>query len=131
MTALQRVCLVLRVLVEAGVVVALVSWGVHAGDDGIGGILLGIGAAAIGFGPWSAIDFRRAAHGELLRLIQELAISGIAALAWYAAGQHLLGLTLACVSVGYHALVYASGERLLKPQGQPAAGSSRQGSLRA
>jgi hypothetical protein len=130
MTVLQRLSLVLRVLMEAGIVVALAFWGVDAGDGGVGSILLGVGVPAVGFGVWGAIDFRRATHGELLRLIQELAISGLAALAWYAAGEHALGLALACVSVCYHALVYASGEQLLKSRGKPAGGSMRQVSLR-
>jgi Protein of unknown function (DUF2568) len=129
MTALQRVNLGLRVLLEVGVVVALVYWGVHTGDNGVAKILLGAGAPALGFGLWGAIDFRRAAHGELLRLIQELSISGLAAIAWYTAGQHSLGLALAGLSAGYHGLVYASGERLLKPDSKPAPRSSREAPL--
>jgi hypothetical protein len=129
MTPLQRVSLVLRALVEVGVVVALAYWGVHAGDNAIASIVLAVAAPTVGFGLWDAVDFRRAAHAELLRLIQELAISGLAALAWSAAGQHMLGLALAGVSLGYHALVYACGERLLKPKSELAPSSSRKVSL--
>jgi hypothetical protein len=114
MTAVQRVILMLRAVLEVGVVVALGWWGFHTGDSVIAKVLLGIGAPGVGFGFWGAVDFRRARHAECLRLSQELAVSGLAAAAWYAAGQHALGIALAALSVGYHALVYASGERLLK-----------------
>jgi hypothetical protein len=53
---------------------------------------------------------------EPLRLIQELVVSFLAALALYAAGPHVLGVALAVLSVVYHALVYLSGEGLLKPR---------------
>ena len=100
---------------EVGVVVALGYWGVHAGGNAAGKLALGLGAPALGFGLWGGVDFRWAgAAAEPLRLIQELAISGLAALAWYAAGQQVLGIALAALSLVYHGLVYASGERLLK-----------------
>ena len=51
---------------------------------------------------------------ESLRLIEELIISGLAALALYVAGQHALGWTLGLLSIVYHTLVYVSGGRLLK-----------------
>ena len=47
-------------------------------------------------------------------------ISGLAAAAWYAAGRHGLGIALAGLSVVYHAVGYASGERLLKPRDRSA-----------
>ena len=114
MTALQRLNLTLRVLMELGVVVALADWGIHSGDGAAAKIVLGIGAPAVGFGFWGGVDFHRSRLAEPLRLIQELAISGVAALAWYTAGQHVLGIALGSLSIVYHALVYASGERLLK-----------------
>lgn len=43
------------------------------------------------------MDFHRAGRlAEPLRLLQELAVSGLAAVALYAVGQHLLGWALAC-----------------------------------
>ena len=42
--------------------------------------------------------------------MQELAVSGLAAVALYAAGQHLLGWALGLLSVAYHALVYLQGD---------------------
>ena len=41
-------------------------------------------------------------------------ISGLAALALYAAGQHALGIALALLSLVYHTLMVASGQPLLK-----------------
>ena len=78
-------------------------------------IVLAVGAPALGFGFWGAVDFYQAGRlAEPLRLLQELAISGLAAVPLYAAGQHLLGWALGLLSVIYHALVYAQGGRLLK-----------------
>jgi hypothetical protein len=108
------VTLGLRVLLEAGIVAGLAYWGVHTGDTTGGRVLRGIAAPLIGFGFWGAVDFRRAGRlAEPLRLIQELAVSGLAALALYATARHGLGLALAGLSVVYHALVYASGGTLL------------------
>ncbi len=124
MTASQRLILMLRVVLEVGVVVALGWWGFHTGDSAVAKVLLGIGAPVAGFGFWGAVDFHQARHAESLRLAQELAVSGLAAVAWYAAGQHALGIALAALSIGYHALVYASGEHLLRSSHKPATSSS-------
>ena len=124
MTAMQRVNLMLRTMMETGVVVALIYWGVHTGDSTAAKMLLAGGAPALGFGIWGAVDFHRFRLAEPLRLIEELVISGLAAVAWYASGRHGLGIALAGLSVVYHAVVYASGERLLKPGHRSAPGSS-------
>jgi hypothetical protein len=107
----------LRVLMEIGVVAALAFWGVHLGGSTAAAIVLGIAAPAFGFGFWGAIDFHQAGRlAEPLRLLQELAVSLLAALALYSTGRHALGLALGGLSVIYHLLVYATGERLLKPR---------------
>jgi Protein of unknown function (DUF2568) len=104
----------LRVLMEIGVVAGLAYWGVHTGSSTATKVLYGVGAPAIGFGFWGAVDFHQAGRfAEPARYIQELAVSGLAAVAWYAAGRHGLGIALAVLSIVYHALVYASGARLL------------------
>ncbi len=129
MTAFQRVNLTLRVLMEIGIVVALAYWGFHTGNGTGAKIALGVGAPLVGFGFWGAIDFHQAGRAaEPLRLTQELVVSGLAALAWYEAGQHALGLALGALSIAYHALVYLSGARLLgsgdqRAVDEPAAGS--------
>ena len=116
------VTLVLRVLMEAGIVAAFAWWGYRAGAGTGMKILLAAGAPALGFGFWGAVDFRQAGRlAEPLRLLQELAISGLAAVAVYAAGQHLLGWVLGVLSAVYHALVYLQGGRLLKHRPSPPA----------
>jgi Protein of unknown function (DUF2568) len=105
----------LRALMEMGIVVALAYWGYQIGENVGMKILLGIVAPLIGFGFWGAIDFHQAGHlAEPLRLSEELIISGLAAIALYAAGQQALGWTLGLISIFYHALVYLSGGHLLK-----------------
>ncbi len=92
-------------------------WGFHAGASPAPRALLAIGAPAVGFGIWGALDFRFAGRwAEPLRLAEELGLSGLAALGFWAAGQHALALSLAALSVVHHALVYALGQRLLKPR---------------
>lgn len=140
--------LALRVTMEAAIVAALAMWGYHAGPHSVSKLVLALAAPAAGFGVWGAVDFRQAGRfAEALRLAEELAVSGLAALAWYAAGQHALGAALAIVSLAYHGLVYLDGGRLLKTppvsrcRGRPAspamrtspsaiAGSAREGGPR-
>ncbi|HZD87040.1 MAG TPA: YrdB family protein [Gaiellaceae bacterium] len=118
MSATERLNLVLRVLMETGVVAGLAYWGVHTGDSTAGKIGLGIGAPVLGFGFWGGVDFHQAGPvAEPARLVQELVVSGLAAAAWYTAGQPILGIALAALSLLYHVSVYASGQRLLEPQG--------------
>ncbi len=115
-TPTQRVTLTLRVATEVGVIAALAYWGAHDRASTTGSVLLALAAPAIGFGIWGGVDFRFAhRYAEPLRLIEELAISGLASTALYVAGQQGFGISLAALSVIYHALVYAAGERLLKP----------------
>jgi len=115
MSPLQALTLTARATMETGVVGALAYWGYHTGSNMTASVAFSIAAPAVGFGIWGAIDFHQLRHiAEPLRLIEELAISGLAALALYGAGQHALGWTLGALSVAYHALVYLQGDRLLK-----------------
>jgi hypothetical protein len=114
LSTVHRINLVLRALMEACIVVAFAWWGFVAGGSTAAGILLAVAAPAIAFGFWGLVDFHGAGRlAEPARLLQELVISGLAAVAWYAAGQHALAWMLAALSLVYHALVYATGERLL------------------
>ena len=107
----------LRVALECGIVAGLAYWGVDRGGSTGTELLLGVGAPVAGFGFWGAVDFHQAGRlAEPLRLVQELAVSGLASLALWAAGRPWAGLALAVLSVVYHVHVYASGARLLKPQ---------------
>ena len=124
MSPAQRSNLALRVLMEVGVVVAFGWWGFDEGGNTATSIVLAIAVPAVGFGFWGLVDFRWAGRwAEPARLAQELAVSCLAAAAWYAAGQHAPAWTLAGLSLGYHALVYATGERLLERP--PDTGSER------
>ncbi len=117
MTAKQALLLALRVLMETGVVAALAFWGFSTGDSAGTKLVLGLGAPIIGFGVWGAVDFHQAGRfAEPLRLLEELVISAVAALALVDAGQVGLGVGLALLSIVYHALVYVFGSTLLKPQ---------------
>ena len=116
MTTSERINLLLRVTIETGIVVALGFWGYHDGGSSAAKIGLMIAAPTVGFGLWGAVDFHQAGRlAEPLRLTQELAITGLAAVAWYLAGHHELGIALGALSLGYHGRVYATGARLLKP----------------
>lgn len=115
MSKLKWFNLALRAIMELGIVLALAYWGFQTGNNLGMKILLGIIAPLLGFGFWGAIDFHQAGNmAEPLRLIEELIISGLAALALFVAGQHALGWTLGLISIVYHVLVYVSGGRLLK-----------------
>ena len=115
MSKLKWFNLALRALMEMGIVLALAYWGYQIGNNLGTKILFGIIAPLIGFGIWGTIDFHQAGNmAESLRLVEELVISGLAALALYVAGQHALGWTLGLLSIVYHMLVYVSGGRLLK-----------------
>ena len=115
MTTSDRINLTLRVTMETGVVIALGFWGYHAGGGTAARIALTLGAPLVAFGFWGAVDFHQAGRlAEPLRRAQELAVSGLAALASYAAGQHALAIGLAALSLVYHGLVYATGGQLLK-----------------
>jgi len=123
MPKLKWFTLALRVTMEAAIVVALAEWGYHAGPGTAGRLALALAAPAIGFGLWGTVDFRQAGRfAEALRLAEELAISGLAALALYAAGQRAPGAALAIVSLAYHGMVYLGGGRLLKTTPVPGRG---------
>jgi Protein of unknown function (DUF2568) len=115
-TRVERVLLTLRVAMEIGIVAALAYWGVHTGGSTGAKILLGLGAPAVGFGFWGAVDFHSAGRlAESLRLVQELGVSLLAAVAWFGAERPIAAGALAAISIVYHALVYATGGRLLEP----------------
>jgi len=113
-TPLQYVTLIARVTMETAVIVAFAVWGYHVGTGSAGSIVLAVLVPLVGFGVWGVVDFHQFDRfGEPLRLVEELAISGLAALGWYVTGWHAAALALVGLSVGYHVLVYAQGARLL------------------
>jgi hypothetical protein len=105
----------LRGVMELGIVLALAYWGYHTGGSTLAKVALAVGAPALGFGFWGLVDFHQAGRmAEPLRLVQELVISGLAAVALVVAGQPALGWALGLISIAHHALVYGLGQRLLK-----------------
>lgn len=130
MTAIQGLLLLLRVTTETGVVGGLAWWGYDTGGGGGAGLALAILAPAVGFGVWGAVDFHQAGRlAEPLRLLEELVISGLAAAGLIATGHAGWGWLLVALSVAYHLLVYATGERLLKrredrPRAEPSGGAA-------
>ena len=114
MTPRQLTTLVLRVTMEIGIVAGLCLWGAHTGDTTGASIALGIAAPLVGFGLWGAVDFHQAGRlAEPLRLLEELVISLVAAVALTAAGAPTAGVALAALSITYHVVVYATGQTLL------------------
>jgi Protein of unknown function (DUF2568) len=114
MSRTQLLILAMRAVMETGIVVGLAYWGWQTGS-GLAKIALAVGAPLIGFGFWGLVDFHQAGRAaEPLRLIQELLIAGLTAVALWSVGQPLLGILMALLTVVYHALVYATGGRLLK-----------------
>ncbi|HKJ03001.1 MAG TPA: YrdB family protein [Longimicrobiales bacterium] len=115
MRRLETLNLVLRAAMELGVVCGLGYWGYHTGTGPVRRAALALAAPALGFGFWGAVDFRHAGvMAEPLRLVQELAISGLSAGALFLAGQPVLGGAMVALSVVHHVLVYALGGRLLR-----------------
>lgn len=100
---------------EAGIVFAFLFWGYHVGKNIAIKILLAIAAPVVGFGFWGIVDFRNSErYAEIYRLVQELAVSGLAAILLYVSGLHVIAWLLGLISVAHHVLVYLLGERLLK-----------------
>ena len=105
---------ILRGLMEVGIVAALGYWGYQTGNSPLTRVLLAVLAPVIIFGFWGLVDFRNAGPlAEGLRLFQELAITVLAAVALYVVGQHTLAWALALISLVHHALVYLLGETLI------------------
>jgi len=106
---------VLRALMELGIVLAFGYWGFHAGNNKTVHILLGLLTPLVAFGFWGMVDFHNAGRlSELFRLIQELIISLLAAFALYKTRAIDFAITLAILSLVYHSLVYLNGDRILK-----------------
>lgn len=107
--------LTLRGLMELGIVIAFAQWGYHTGKTIGYSVFLSIIAPLVMFSIWSLFDFRNVVSTpEPFRLVQEMFISLLAAVAWYISGQRMLGLTLAIISIIHHIMVYALGYKLLQ-----------------
>ena len=115
MLSLKGFNVALRGIMEAGIIFGLGYWGYQTGQDLEAKLLLSTAAPLLLFGFWGFYDFHKAGrNAELWRLLQELLISGMAAVALYMAGQHVFCWVLAGISIMHHALVYLLGGSLLK-----------------
>jgi hypothetical protein len=100
---------------ETGIVAGLAYWGFHTGSNLTMEIILGIGTPLLIFGFWGSYDFHNFGKwSEPLRLIQEIILSGLAAIVLFSTGQYFLGWTLGIISIIHHLFVYLLGETLLK-----------------
>jgi Protein of unknown function (DUF2568) len=123
MSSVQWLILGLRAIMEAGIVVGLAYWGWQTGAGTIAKIGLAIVAPVVGFGFWGLVDFRQAGRAaEPLRLVQELAVTVLVAVALWSVGLPIAGLLLVLLSVVYHVLLYTTGGRLLKAAGPSGSG---------
>ncbi len=117
MTRPQLALLLLRVTLELAVVATLAYWGYRQGSGTTTSVVYALLAPAVGFGIWGAVDFHQAGRlAEPLRLLEELAISALAAVGLWVSGQPAFAFALAALSLVYHVAVYATGTRLLKPR---------------
>jgi hypothetical protein len=115
MKTLMWISLVMRWIMEAGIVVGLGYWGFHAGGSAALKILLLIAAPVLVFSFWGFVDFRWLGKpAEVVRLIQELAITALVTAALVVTGQTVLGWLFAGISIVHHVLVYVTGDRLIK-----------------
>ncbi len=115
MSRTQLLILAMRAVMETGIVVGLAYWGWQTGSGALTKIGLALGAPLVGFGFWGLVDFHSAGRAaEALRLVQELLVSGLAAVALWSVGQPAPGFLLGLLSIFYHLFVYATGDRLLK-----------------
>ena len=114
-SSLVWVNLALRAAMETGIVAGLAYWGYQTGSGTAAKIGLAILAPVLGFGFWGTVDFHQMERAaEALRLVEELLVTGLVAVALWAAGTPVLGIAMAALSVVYHVLIYANDQRLLK-----------------
>ena len=111
---LVRTRLVLRWVMELGVIAGLAVWGYQLGSTPVMSTVLAILVPLVGFTIWGLVDFEKVARsGETLRLIEELLLAGIAAAGFLYVGDEYLGWALIIVTVAHHSLVFISGDRLV------------------
>ena len=112
---LRSLNLLLRALVEIGVLTGPLLYGYQIGQNTGMKIFLSVIVALLVFGCWGLVDFHQCGrYAELLRLLQELLLSAVAALAFFESGLHRAGWALAILSVVHHILLYLLGDKLLK-----------------
>src|SRR6516165_9724484 len=100
-TIIKNANLALAFFLELGVLAALGFWGFQTGQGTIARIALGIGAPAVAVVVWALFGSPLATwHLDgIFRLILEVVFFGSAAVALFAAGQHVLGVAFVLLFV--------------------------------
>ena len=101
LSIIKNANLALAFFLELGVLAALGYWGFQTGQGTIAKIGLGIGAPALAVVVWWLFGAPQAKwHLKgVFRLLLEVIFFGSAAVALYAAGQHVLGVAFALLFV--------------------------------
>ncbi len=111
LTIIKNANLALAFFLELGVLAALGYWGFQTGQGTIARIALGIGAPAVAVIVWGLFGSPQAVwHLDgVFRLILEVVFFGSAAVALFAAGQHILGVMFALVFCSQHSACICLG----------------------
>lgn len=101
LTIIKNANLALAFFLELGVLAALGYWGFQTGQGTIARIALGIGAPAVAVVVWGLFGSPQAMwHLDgIFRMLLEVVFFGSAAVALFAAGQHVLGVAFALVFI--------------------------------
>ena len=112
LTILKNANLALAFFLELGVLAALGYWGFQTGQGTIAKIGLGIGAPVLAVVIWWLFGAPQAMWhlNGVFRLLLEVIFFGSAAVALYAAGQHVLGVAFALLFVLNIVLVSLLGQ---------------------
>ena len=112
LTILKNANLALAFFLELGVLAALGYWGFQTGQGTIAKIGLGIGAPVLAVVVWWLFGAPRAIWhlNGVFRLLLEVIFFGSAAVALYAADQHVLGVAFALLFVLNTVLVSLLGQ---------------------
>ena len=101
LTIIKNANLALAFFLELAVLAALGYWGFQTGQGTIARIVLGTGAPAVAVVVWGLFGSPQAVWhlNGASRLLLEVVFFGSAAVALFAAGQHILGVAFALVFV--------------------------------
>jgi hypothetical protein len=112
LTIIKNANLALAFFLELGVLAALGYWGFQTGQGTIARIALGIGAPAVAVVVWALFGSPQAVWhlNGASHLLLEVIFFGSAAVALFAAGQHVLGVAFALVFVLNTVLASALGQ---------------------
>ncbi|AGK96336.1 YrdB family protein [Clostridium pasteurianum] len=115
MAILIWINIILRGIMEFGIIAAFALWGYWIGNRTTQKILFCIFAPILVFTFWGFFDFRKIVpNPELFRLVQELFICAIAVIALNVSGHRTLSIIMIVISSIHYILVYTLGQTLIK-----------------